>query len=176
MTNENTKYDNVYRRIGASFIDLSVFIPLGVMDSYICSEFENKFVILSWLFIMSFIVIFYTVFLHYKYGQTLGKMATGIKVVNLNESQGITIKQSLLRSITYIIIETSGLIYFTILIITSDKPIINMIESNDYFGLIISLLLVLLELIILFSNKKRMAFHDYLAKTVVVKLNFQEKT
>jgi uncharacterized RDD family membrane protein YckC len=176
MTNENTKYDNVFRRIGASIIDILVLVPLAFLDIYICSVFENKFVILLWLFTMSSLILFYTVFLHYKYGQTLGKMATGIKVVDLNESIDITLKQSILRSITYILIETSGLIYFSILTLTSDESIINMIESFDHFGQIISFVLILLEIIVLFSNKKRMAFHDYIAKTVVVKLNFEEKT
>jgi uncharacterized RDD family membrane protein YckC len=176
MRRENTKYDNFFRRLGSSFIDLLVFIPLTLLDIYICDAFENKFVILCWLTVMSFITIFYTVFLHYKYGQTFGKMATNIKVVDLSESKEITMRQAILRSITYIAIELSRLTYFTFLIFVSDNTMFDNIESIDHFGQIVAISVVLFEIVILFSNEKRMALHDYIAKTVVVKLHFEEKT
>jgi uncharacterized RDD family membrane protein YckC len=159
-----------------SFIDLLVFIPLSFLDNYVCGTFENKLVILCWLTTMSFITLFYTIFLHYKYGQTFGKMVTNIKVVDLSESKDIRLRQAILRSITYIAIELSRLLHFTFLIFVSDNTMVDNIESIDNFGQIVALTVVLFEIIVLFSNNKRMALHDYIAKTVVVKLHFEEKT
>jgi len=155
MTRENTKYNNVFRRIGASIIDFLVFIPLSILDTYICESTGSEFVISTWGCIMSFITIFYSVFLHYKYGQTFGKMATNLKVIDLNESKEITLKQSVLRSTPYIFIELFRLISLSVLILTSSDTIFDKSDRADYLSLIVALLVVLLEIIVLFSNKKK---------------------
>lgn len=176
MTKENTTYDNVFRRIGAAFVDLLVFMPLIFVDNYENSSFENKFAILIWLFVMAFITTFYSIYLHYKYGQTFGKMAMGIKVVDLNENHKLTFRQAVIRSSIYIIIDVLGLIYFLILTVSLDETTVTMTESYDYFQQMAAGTLVLIEFIVILTNKKRMAIHDYIAKTVVVKINFEEKT
>jgi uncharacterized RDD family membrane protein YckC len=176
MTKENTKYDNVLRRLGATFIDLLVFIPLILVDNYVSNSYENKFAILTWLFVMSFITTFYTIYLHYKYGQTFGKMAMGIKVVDLNENNKISFRQAVIRSSIYIIIDVLGLIYFLILILSLDETTVTMTESYDYFQQMAAGILVLIEFIVILTNKKKMAIHDYIAKTVVIKINLEEKT
>jgi len=169
MTDDNIKYQTGFRRLGAAFVDTIVFIPLILLDTYIRNYFENKFIIMMWLFIFSVIGISYYVVMHFKYGQTIGKMAMKVKVIDLDETKNITLKQSVIRDSFSIIFQALGLLYFSIQIAKSILPAIHLLEKYDDFLALISSIWILLELLSMLTNDKKRAIHDFIAKTVVVR-------
>ncbi|WP_133273491.1 RDD family protein [Hymenobacter radiodurans] len=106
------------------------------------------------LFVASHIIpIVYSVLMHYKYGQTLGKMAVGIKVIDVSETRGISLKQAILRDSAWIVLQTFSLL--------SIGGSITQSASS---------LWALTEIITMFTNSKRRALHDFIAGTVVVRV------
>ena len=70
MTIKQIKYKTGLRRLGAGIIDALVFVPLFFADSFIRDNLNNKIGLLLWLIFYLVVSFFYTVFMHYKYGQT----------------------------------------------------------------------------------------------------------
>jgi uncharacterized RDD family membrane protein YckC len=107
------------------------------------------------------IFYFYSIFLHYKYGQTIGKKITNVKVVsNADETKLIGLRNSLMR-------DSIGIALSLIDIVLRQFDI-----HNSDFGqslLFISTFgWVLAELVSMLFNKKRRAIHDFLANSVVI--------
>lgn len=169
MTINKIKYKTGLRRLGAAIIDTLVFIPLFFADSFVRENLNNKIGLLLWLCFYIAVSFFYTVFMHYKYGQTFGKMATKIKVITLDETRNLSIRQALLRDSFYILVETVGLIYFIFHLIREDLSTTEILDSFDDFVGIVALFWILLELISMLANDKRRAIHDFIAGSVVIK-------
>ena len=124
----------------------------------------------------------YTIFMHGRFGQTLGKMATGIQVRMLDGS-GITWRATWLRSsvdVLFAIVSTAGMIYifqhlpanaahadweaWTKL---TDELMPVWLRYTGYLGIAWALS----ELVVMLTNEKRRALHDFIAGTVVVRVH-----
>jgi uncharacterized RDD family membrane protein YckC len=174
MTDNNIKYKTGFRRLLAATIDGMIFILLAFIDhSTRLSFLNNKFILLLWLAIFTALPICYSVLMHFKYGQTFGKMLFDVKVVNLIENNKLTFKQAIFRDGFYIIMAILALVYFTLHLIQTDEvlPKIELLNAFDNFGSSIAGIWVLLELISMLTNNKRRAVHDFIAGTVVIKTN-----
>ena len=171
MTIKQIKYKTGLRRLGAGIIDALVFFPLFFADSFIRDNLNNKIGLLLWLIFYLVVSFFYTVFMHYKYGQTLGKMATKIKVLTLDETRNLSILQSLLRDSFCILVQTVGLIYFIVQLISADSSTTELLDSFDHFVGTVGLVWLLLELVSMLTNEKRRAIHDFIAGSVVIKID-----
>jgi len=104
----------------------------------------------------------YSIFSHYKYGQTIGKKITNVKVVsNLDESKLIGLANAIKRDNVGIILSILGFLIY---------------NSPGQFDLSVYMLLFstvgwgLAEIVSMLFNKKRRAIHDYLANSVVIDL------
>ena len=172
MIDSNLKYKTGARRFWASVIDILIFIPLIFLDEFI--NFTDPFSILAWQASISLAGYSYSIIMHYKYGQTLGKMAFNIKVLDVSESQNLTFKQALLRDSVPILIDLMGFIYFSFLINKKPLSTNDLITNYEDLVAIVGLVWVLLELITMLANKKRRAIHDYIAKTVVIRIEARE--
>ena len=166
------KYQTIGHRFVALIIDALVMIPLGIAASLFTTFAPNsKFDFLS-SNLVSLAIVFYYILMHARYGQTLGKMAMKVKVLDISE-QPITFTQSVIRSLPQMFP-----VFITASIASSDliSPSGNNTTGNflsvattvfyvSYFvweiGDIISALI---------SEKKR-ALHDFIAGTVVIKTN-----
>jgi uncharacterized RDD family membrane protein YckC len=170
---EEVEYAGFWIRVGAGLIDILVMIPIFAVSYF--NQFDIKS--LALLYILTIISVMYKPLLEFKYGATLGKMAVGIKVVNL-EMQRITLDQAFGRYIPWAIsvviqlmIGTSLFLapkfssadtYLEIQAITQDSPL-NMISG------IYSLVFVLLICWLIF-DKKNQGIHDKIAKTLCIKI------
>ena len=112
----------------------------------------------------------YSVVLHGLYGQTLGKMALDIKVVDAKNEGCISFKQALLRDCVPIIVLV--LMLFSTLFI----PVVTAADEIPHwviyllFGFSFTLIgWHLLEIITMLFNDKRRALHDFIAGTVVIR-------
>src|SRR5688572_26373148 len=110
---ENLKYQTGLKRFGAAIVDAIVFIPLVFVDRLFSSDITVR---LIWTVFVVFLSLFYSIFLHYKYGQTIGKWVTRVKVVDIEEKKGLSLKQSFIRDSFNVICEVLALAYLCLLI------------------------------------------------------------
>ncbi|HJX27068.1 MAG TPA: RDD family protein [Thermoanaerobaculia bacterium] len=164
------KYHTFWLRFCAGLIDSLVFLPIDWLDDVVRASVQVPAVLIVWSILRCTAFWLYNVLLHARYGQTLGKMVVGVKVLDVNEQSTPTLRQAFLRDIVYIILNTLGLGYMIYLIVMNQY-------SVDSHRLTLPLQMLggaafgwsLLELITMLTNSKRRALHDWIAGTVVVR-------
>jgi uncharacterized RDD family membrane protein YckC len=166
------KYKTFGPRFWAGFVDGLVFLPINVFDSYLSSPARGPTILISWAIVSYSAFWLYSVSLHARYGQTLGKRAMHVKVMDVSEERIPSLRQAFLRDVGYIALNTSSLIYF-IYTVVAHKYVTGTEQVNSLPGMILafaSLGWFLLEVITMLTNSKRRAIHDLIAKTVVLKV------
>lgn len=166
------KYDTFWPRLVALFIDGIVLAILA---------FTLNVLVIPWIESISFLGDLVRESVSYVYaivmvgycGQTVGKMAMNIKVVDHDTEENVTYEQAFKREAIPLF-----LVVFSILLTAfgSDHvPIPG--DESDLGDLISSLPLYLgfvwslLEIITMLTDPKSRAFHDKIANTVVVKID-----
>ncbi len=167
------KYHAFWRRFFALFIDGLIFLPLWLIENWVYSSGVSGFPLYIWLVISSSAMVVYIVWMHGAYGQTLGKMVTGVKVLDVSESK-LSYKQAVLREILPILLLPLNF-YDAYLIVYGN------IDPDTFANSLSAQLLVIvafavfgwfiLELVTMLFNKKRRALHDFIAGSVVIKTN-----
>jgi len=165
---DNQKYQTGLKRLGAAVVDGIVFMPLLLVDQWLLGRTNNNSLIISWTVFTTFLSLFYSIFAHYKYGQTIGKWVVGVKVLDISETKTLSLRQSILRDSFYLAIEIIGLLYFMLLVLQTGKTEYIL---NDYRSFANQPILwwTLIELISMLANHKKRAVHDFIARSVVVK-------
>ncbi len=164
------RYRTFWPRFCAGFVDGLVFLPINFIDGYFSAPARGPSILIVWAVISYSAYWLYSVLLHARYGQTLGKMATNIRVLDLSEERIPSLRQAFIRDFGYILLNTLSLFWLLYLIVTGaygggiDVPS----GPGNLLGFA-SLGWFLLEVITMLSNPKRRAFHDFLAGTVVVR-------
>jgi uncharacterized RDD family membrane protein YckC len=165
------KYQTIGARFLALIIDAIVLLPIGFVSSFFMAVFGNTIsvVYISQFFSLSLVVL-YSIVLHAKYGQTLGKKVCSVKVFDISESE-ITLQQSIIRSspqlVQLLLMVLAQASYFS-----SGSSIDQTIIS--YGVPIYAVLYVgwnIADIIVALSNDKHRALHDYISGTVVIKTN-----
>ena len=147
-----------------------------VIDNFIIQIAQIPFV---WLFRADITALFnavgalvvcllpvgYSVFMHGRFGQTLGKFFCGVKVLTLNGSR-ITYEHAIRREIVPCLLLPIWIWTFGYLAIYREYPPSGMFLWAQQ----ICLFWGVLELITMFFNEQRRAIHDFIAKTVVVRV------
>jgi uncharacterized RDD family membrane protein YckC len=166
---ETEKYRTGFKRLLAAIVDGIVFLPFLLVDRWLIKTTANDYVLMTWLSLTAFIPIFYSIILHYKFGQTIGKWVAGVKVLDVSENRNINFKQSFIRDAVYLLFEIIGFLYFFILVVkTGDTHY--MLDGFNGFAATPFFIWTLLEIITMLTNNKRRAIHDFIAKSVVVKM------
>ncbi|MCU0438086.1 MAG: RDD family protein [Raineya sp.] len=154
------KYNTLSPRIIASFIDgiclTIIYLILAGIDLFTQGKLNTYLIFVFfqfWYFIKS----------HYSSGQTIGKKLAKIKVVAFtDENRLLTFKESFMREFVPIV----SYIIQLLLIFTNfySKNTENLFDIFfwAYF---------LLDFIVMLSNDKKRSIHDFLANSVVVKVN-----
>jgi uncharacterized RDD family membrane protein YckC len=106
------KYQTFGPRIWAGLVDGLVFIPVIPLDIYFSSPSRSRLVLIAWAVFMRSAPWVYSVALHTRYGQTLGKRAARVKVLDVSETRLPSLSQALLRDIGDIVPTAIGLTYF----------------------------------------------------------------
>lgn len=170
MINSDLKYHTGFKRLVAALIDGVVLNIICFTAIWLVEYTQNQILLILFIVIYAFIPIIYSVFLHVLYGQTLGKMATNVKIIDISELKDISINQAILRDLFYIIITIASLIY---IFFKNNYPAFNaknIIDEFENYGATITLFWVGLELLSMLTNNKRRAVHDFIANTVVVRV------
>lgn len=121
--------------------------------------------------LIEFAPFIYSVLLHAKYGQTLGKSIMSIKVVDNTSETNISFKQALLRDLVPILILLIFIIFNIIqpqedgdiyILFTPMESIFELVLYIPFFWWVI-------EIVSMLTNSKSRAVHDFMARTVVVR-------
>ena len=112
----------------------------------------------------------YNILMHWRFGQTLGKMAVGVKVVDFAGEGRITLNQAVLRDLPNIAFQVmSSFAIFYLLISRADPQAeaYKLAETYPTYGLFI---FTMLNVFVCITNVQNRALHDILAGTVAIRL------
>ncbi len=163
------KYQTFWPRFWAALVDCLIWLPLVFIDFWIDEIIRTPALQVIWLVISTLSYYIYSVCMHAKYGQTIGKMALGVKVLDVSESK-LSFPQAVLRDCVPIV--------FSLLMIFADLPRTFAGESRDSdgemgllteFGMYGIPLWVFVLLVSVMTNAKRRGVHDHIARSVVVR-------
>ena len=167
------KYQTIGARFLALIIDslLSIILTAIFYASY--ATFSDSARIFEYLggVLILMLPIIYTVGMHARYGQTLGKMAAKVKVLDLEENP-INLGQAIIRSLPqiiplFLVIGFQNPQFIEGSASAADKMIMPYVS-----GITTGLLWIwnIADIIVALSSEKHRALHDYIVGTVVIKL------
>lgn len=165
---ELDKYSTFGPRFWASIIDGIVITIssaiIGFLGAHAGGGIQTT---LGYIDMMQFAV--YSIAFHTLYGQTLGKMALDVKVVDHQSEESISFKQAFLRDCVPVVMLLLLVIASVFVSVTqADETPIWLIYTMMAFG-ISYFLWHTLEIITMLFNDKNRAMHDFIAGTVVIR-------
>lgn len=171
---EQNKYKTFWRRFWASQIDgLILNLPLYPVVSRLENNVPVNSSALAWVCLSACLIGYgYFIGLHAKFGQTVGKMLTGIKVVDKSEKSNISWDQAGRRYVVPMLFAV--LMIFWIFKFTNPD---NGIEVSGpallmlYAWAITWFTWLIAEISTLVCDRRSRAVHDFIAGTVVVRLS-----
>ena len=176
MVSDDLRYAGFGKRFLAFLLDAIIFLPQIIITARLMPE-HRLFFLYNFLPCL-LITFFYSIYLVKRFGGTPGKMIMGIKITKTDGSP-ITYKEAILRcapDVIFWLITTSGIIFITLQM--SDTEYLSLTPKdrhNRLFELpwlkpvdIVSQIWVFSEYVVLLTNKKKRALHDFLAGTVVI--------
>jgi uncharacterized RDD family membrane protein YckC len=163
------KYSTFWPRYWAGFVDELILMPIGWFYSFTFSHSESVSLRMLAYILNSGTYLVYSIWMHGKYGQTLGKMVCKVMVLDVSE-QPLRMRQAVLRDIF-------GLVFFAVGLLI-DIPMIakgiDVTAANEWTLLewILSYSALgwfFVEIVTMLTNKKRRSLHDFIAGSVVVR-------
>lgn len=171
-----SKYQTIWQRIAAELIDLLLFVPLLAPSEFIVLRGHLSGlpgVIRAFLFFPA--ASAYQIVIHARYGQTLGKMVTNIKLIDVSGAK-LRLRQALLRPSVNISLYVASFMI--------NAPLIwrGLIPSQTDRGLpgnlyaAVSYSWDFLIIASLFISSKRRTVADFIAGSVIVRTQPQRET
>lgn len=182
------RYRTFWPRLWASWVDGVVLFPFAfvfgiLFQPEVAAALEGE---ARWTLIVVFLtnhayLWFYSIYMHGRWGQTVGKMTTRVKVVDAVTEEPISYKKAFLRDSVPILILfplriyslyrlLSGSAYFMPQASSVYSALANIVDWTDF----IAGFWWLAEIVTMLTNEKRRAVHDFIAGTVVVRINVEE--
>ena len=178
-THQVIRYAGFWVRSGALLVDGLISLPLIFLYYYLFRFSWNSAVIIQIPYL--FLWAAYNIYFLGRWGQTIGKMATHVKVTRLDGSP-IGYKQAFLRHVVDLALEIIGKISFLIALFSVSRANFEISgwearntllrDASPYWGFWAEHALAiwtLSEMIVLLLNKKKRALHDFIAGTVVIR-------
>jgi uncharacterized RDD family membrane protein YckC len=169
------RYGTAWPRFWAGLIDGAVFQPLIWLDGWIWSAFHTPLLLVPWFVSYSMSFVAYSVLLHWRWGQTLGKRVTGVRVHSLSGGP-LSLRQAAMRDILPLILSIVRVLLDLPDVAHGKNPYQD--PAAGLAGLSTFDLVVIwsvwawwiLEVATMLSNSKRRALHDFIAGTVVMRV------
>ena len=159
------KYNTELKRSMAANIDAGIFVAF----SFVMSQFIDKTDTLQLKYLLVIIVLFapvlYSIVLHYLYGQTLGKVAFSLLVVDVDEERKLSLGQAIRRNSIYLLFAFGLMLYILYNGVLPDF-------AKSYAGILWQPLAMyaIAEVVTTGLSSKKRAIHDYLAGSVVINI------
>jgi len=164
------KYKTGLRRFVAIIIDGLIFIPLDWAHESIWGSNISVYEFFVWAVFYSVSFVAYYVFMHAKFGQTIGKWICKVKVVDYESEESINFVQAVLRDVVPVLLVPYSIYSYTSSYAAGLGDASSPSSAFDLFVAMTLMFWVLMELITMLMNKKRRAVHDFIAGTVVIKV------
>lgn len=174
---ESMDYAGFWRRFWAGLIDFLVFVPLLVVAIWVASWSLVDRAIVE-LFLV-FLFPAYSIYLHGRFGQTLGKMTMRIRVIS-EDGNPLSWRQAFFRNSVDIVLgvfravlifvaisQISRAEYSALSWIEQGKKIDELTPYSQAFEILTNIW-ACSEVVVMLTNTKRKAVHDFLAGSVVV--------
>jgi uncharacterized RDD family membrane protein YckC len=172
------RYSTFGPRFWTGTVDSLLLWPLGFITNILLSLHIPRSLAATLVIVESFAWLLYTVPMHARYGQTVGKMVTKVRVVDFKTEGSITWRQAWLREGIPMVLSL-GVVGWELFLILSGSlnpsALVNgeALAANKGFWLLMALpaLWFLAEVLTMLTNEKRRSLHDFIAGTVVVRTN-----
>ena len=165
------KYDTFLPRLLAIILDTVLLLPLFILDDlaekYALSTSASYAIKTA----TSFAGVFYFILLHYFFGQTVGKMLMKVKVLDVSEKP-LRFIQAVLRDFPQLLITIVFLVFGDPEFFFNGEYKAAQFAANPVGNIFYVLLLVwgIADIIVFLRNEKRRALHDFVAGSVVVRV------
>ncbi|MES2238915.1 MAG: RDD family protein [Bacteroidota bacterium] len=178
-------YAGFWARCASLLLDTIIMLPILFLILYLNGLGKNMY---FYTLIPNFIFgLWYYIYLTKKYGGTPGKLIAGMKIIKLN-GESISWKEAFLRHSVLLVLTLFSIIMMTSCLLSADKIVFNslgwlkrsqyLMSLSPTFFLIyawVTNIWIYSEFIVLLTNKRKRAIHDYIAGTVIVKTRYINK-
>lgn len=176
------RYATFGPRFWTGTVDSCVLWPLRFLTVVLLSLQIPRSLAALLVVVESLAWLLYTVVMHARYGQTVGKMVTKVRVVDFRTEGRISWRQAWLREGIPMVLSLGCLGRVVYLILSGDLnpgALANgkaALAAGKGFWLLMALpgLWFLAEVLTMLTNRQRRALHDCIAGTVVVRTNIDE--
>lgn len=175
---DDLDYGGFWRRAGALFADMAIVLPFAVIHPWLLrpGEVHTAVSIASQIAI----ALIYSVYLVYRFGGTPGKLLMGLRVTRVDGTP-VTFRQALLRHAPELVFSVIGGVGAAI---TSSRAGITpsffprgeelqfLRDAQPEWLIPVTIatqVWIWSELIVLLTNRRRRAIHDFIAGTVVIR-------
>lgn len=175
---EDNRYKTFWRRFWAGFLDGLLLLIPSMIFAVAMSGAGLETALASPVFDLgaSILAIVYVVFMHARYGQTLGKMAVGVKVVRVNDEGPLSIARATLRNFVAV-----G--YFVLAVVAMFIVETPGVDAEEAVEPPMALVVIgaawmavgAANVITAIINRRRRALHDLVAKTIVIRIPKRQK-
>lgn len=178
-------YAGFWARLGSLLLDSIFLLPVIFLIQYLNGLGKNIFFITILPNIL--FALWYNIYLPKKYGGTPGKLVVGNKIIRL-DGQYIKWKEAFLRHIILFIFTILSVIMMTICLLKADNETyknLGWLERSQYLMTLSPLFFkiyawtsniwIYSEFVILLTNKRKRAIHDFIAGTVIVKSKYADQ-
>jgi len=177
------RYSTFWPRFWTGSVDSCVLWPLGFITTILFSLEIPRAVAALLAIVENLAWLLYTVVMHARYGQTIGKMVTKVRVVDFRTERSISWRQAWLREGIPMVLSLGFLGWQIFFILTgnlSADAVANRrgLAQSKGFWLVMALptLWFVAEVLTMLTNERRRAVHDFIAGTVVVRTNIEGHT
>jgi uncharacterized RDD family membrane protein YckC len=178
-------YAGFWTRLGSLLLDFIFVLPFTFLVLYLNGLGKNIY-FYTIIPILSF-SLWYHIYLPKKYGGTPGKLVVGIRIIKL-DGQSIGWKEAILRHIVSFALTILSSVSMIIGLLEADEEIFTRLSWLQQSQYLMSLSPILFkfnawtsniwfysELVVLLTNKRKRAIHDFIAGTVIVRTKYLDK-
>jgi len=172
------EYAGFWKRFGACWIDIVILFPVMLLSLWGCEQL--RLFQLYWLVPGTLIGLGFHVYLVKTYGGTPGKLLLKIKIAKVDGSD-VGYKEAVLRyvvlfvcslassiALVLVTLEMTDAQYFSMAWMERQAYMVDNASSWYNVANIIMNIWIWSEFIVMLTNKKRRALHDFIAGTVAV--------
>jgi uncharacterized RDD family membrane protein YckC len=177
-------YAGFWSRLGSLLLDFLIILPVTGIILYV-NNLALGYYILT--IVPSLIFgLWYNIYLVQKYGGTPGKLIVGIKIISSNGKK-VEWKHAILRHLVLFAITLISIFMMIRAVGIADESYyasLTWMQKSQYLMSLSPILLLIYtwssniwiygELIVLLTNKRKRAVHDFIAGTVIIKKEYEE--
>ena len=165
----DVRYQTSWRRFAAAVIDSLLFWPLSRLLRFTSQTASFPIVTFLALLLDALSFLAYSIYMHGRFGQTIGKWFMKVEVISIDEGR-LTMRQAVRRDSVPLAFTVLYLLFAIGPVFSGTSPYDREFEQGVLSFLAhAGLVWTALELGTMLTNSKRRAIHDFIAGSVVVR-------